>query len=277
MLMKKFCIAVIALAVAAGAQAASPKLVKLWETPAELKVPESVLPDLQRKFLYNSNIDGEPWKKDGKGSIGKVSLDGKIIATDWVAGLSAPKGMGIRGNLLYVADLDQLVVIDIEKGQIAKKIAIPGASGLNDVTVDEKGVVYATDTHSRKVFALERDRPSVFLEKLKEPNGILAHKGALYLLDDAGMYRVGTDRKLSPISTDIGSGVDGIENVSGNDFLVSRWGGTLHLVHGDGTRQLLLDTEAKKINTADIGYAAKQRIVYVPTFFKNSIVAYELK
>jgi hypothetical protein len=194
-----------------------------------------------------------------------------------VAGLSAPKGMGIRGNLLYVADLDQLVVIDIEKGQIAKKIAIPGASGLNDVTVDEKGVVYATDTHSRKVFALESDRPSLFLEKLKEPNGILAHKGALYLLDDAGMYRVGTDRKLSPISTDIGSGVDGIENVSGNDFLVSRWGGTLHLVHGDGTQQLLLDTEARKINAADIGYAAKRRTVYVPTFFKNSIVAYELK
>lgn len=275
--MKKICIAVTAWAVAASAQAASPKLVKLWETPAKLKVPESVLPDLQRRVLYVSNIDGEPWKKDGKGSIGKVSLDGKILATDWVTGLNAPKGMGIRGNLLYAADLDQLVVIDIEKGQISKKIPIPGASGLNDVTVGESGVIYATDTHSRKVFALEGERPSVFLEKLKEPNGILAYKGVLYLLDGEGMYRVGTDRKLSPISPDIGSGVDGIENVSGNDFLVSRWGGTIHLVHGDGTRQLLLDTEAKEINAADIGYDAKKRIVYVPTFFKNSIVAYELK
>lgn len=275
--MKKFCIAVTAWAVAASAQAASPKLVKVWETPAKLKVPESVLPDLQRRVLYVSNIDGEPWKKDGKGSIGKVSLDGKILATDWVTGLNAPKGMGIRGNLLYAADLDQLVVIDIEKGQISKKIPIPGASGLNDVTVGESGVIYATDTHSRKVFALEGERPSVFLEKLKEPNGILSHQGVLYLLDGEGMYRVGTDRKLSPISPDIGSGVDGIENVSGNDFLVSRWGGTIHLVHGDGTRQLLLDTEAKEINAADIGYDAKKRIVYVPTFFKNSIVAYELK
>jgi hypothetical protein len=48
-------------------------------------------------------------------------------------------------------------------------------------------------------------------------------------------------------------------------------------VNGDGTKQNLLDTREQKINTADIGYDAKNRIVYVPTFWKNKIVAYELK
>src|SRR4051812_29691114 len=54
---------------------------KLWETDTLLKVPESVLFDADNKVLYASNIDGtDPWGKDGKGSIAKIGLDGKIIA-----------------------------------------------------------------------------------------------------------------------------------------------------------------------------------------------------
>jgi hypothetical protein len=57
------------------------KLVKLWKTDIILKVPKSVLYD--GKVLYVANIDGtQPWAKDGKGSIGKVTLNGKIIAVD---------------------------------------------------------------------------------------------------------------------------------------------------------------------------------------------------
>ena len=65
-------------------------LTRLWETDTLLKIPESVLFDAENKILYVSNIDGtDPWAKDGKGSIGKVGLDGKIIATEWVTGLNA--------------------------------------------------------------------------------------------------------------------------------------------------------------------------------------------
>ena len=51
----------------------------------------------------------------------------------------------------------------------------------------------------------------------------------------------------------------------------------MNYVKADGTRELLVDTRADKINSADIGYDAKTRTLYVPTFFKNSIVAYEVK
>ena len=54
------------------------QLIKLWETDSVLKVPESVLYDAAAKVLYAANIDGtDPWAKDGKGSIGKVGLDGR--------------------------------------------------------------------------------------------------------------------------------------------------------------------------------------------------------
>ena len=95
------------------------KLEKIWETDSVLKVPESVLFDGDNKVLYATNIDGtDPWGKDGKGSVAKVGLDGKVIATEWVSGLNAPKGMGLYKGKLYVADLNELVVIDIAGGKI---------------------------------------------------------------------------------------------------------------------------------------------------------------
>jgi hypothetical protein len=39
----------------------------------------------------------------------------------------------------------------------------------------------------------------------------------------------------------------------------------------------LLDTREQKKSAADIGYDPVQRIVYVPTLFKKSVVAYKLK
>src|SRR6478609_11860420 len=95
-----------AMALATAAQAADHKLTRLWESDATLKTPESVRFDAKRKVLYVSNIDGEPWAADGKGSIAKVGLDGKVIAAEWVTGLNCPKGLVLSsdGKWLYAAD-----------------------------------------------------------------------------------------------------------------------------------------------------------------------------
>ena len=66
-------------------------------------------------------------------------------------------------------------------------------------------------------------------------------------------------------------------SVTGNDFLVSCWAGSIWYVHADGTKDHLLDTRDQKMNSADIGYDVMSKIVYVPTFWRNSIIAYELK
>ena len=270
-----FSIAVILFTVAS----AQHQLVKLWSTDTLLKVPESVLFDGKNNVLYVTNIDGQPWERDGKGSIGKVGLDGKIIAVDWVSGLQAPKGMGLYKNKLYVADLTELVVIDVTTGTIIERIAVEGAGGLNDVSADENGTVYVTDSRARRVYEVKDGKASMLLDssKLKGPNGILKHKGSLYVLDAGSMYRMEKDGSLTKISEGMEGGTDGIENVGGGDFLVSTWGGVVYYVAADGTKQVLLDGRADKINSADIGYDAAKRIVYIPTFWKNSVVAYELR
>lgn len=276
--MKKIFLVSIA-AILVNAASAQHQLVKIWSTDTLLKVPESVLFDGKNKVLYVTNIDGQPWANDGKGSVGKVGLDGKIIAVDWVSGLQAPKGMGLHKNKLYVADLTELVVIDVANGTVIERIAIEGSAGLNDISTDDDGTVYVTDSRARRVYEVKDSKASILLDssKLKGPNGILKHKGSLYVLDAGSLHRLEKDGSLTKLAEGMEGGTDGIENVTGNDYLVSTWSGVVYYVNADGTKQVLLDGREQKINSADIGYDAAKRIVYIPTFWKNSVVAYELK
>jgi len=276
--MKKLMI--FALAIAAAAQAETHRLDRLWESETSLKTPESVRLDAARKVLYVSNIDGEPWTADGKGSIARVGLDGKVIAAEWVTGLDCPKGLDLSddGKWLYAADAGGIVVIDVSAGKIKKKIAIPEGVQLNDL-VNDKGTLYVSDSKGRKVFAVKKDKVSVFLDDkvLKGPNGLFVHHGALYVLDDNSLSRVNKDRSLTKIAGDMPGGVDGLENVAGDDFLVTAWSGALWYVHADGSKELLFDGKAQNTRTADIGWDPATKTVYVPTFFGNSVVAFRVE
>ena len=254
------------------------KLEKLWETDSVLKVPESVLFDGDNKILYAANIDGtDPWAKDGKGSVAKVGLDGKVIAAEWVSGLNAPKGMGLHKGKLYVADLNELVVIDIAGGKIEKRIVVTGAEGLNDVSVSKNGTVYVSDSKLKKVFVVKDGVTELLLDTLKGPNGVLIRGDDFYLLDAGGMYKMNKDKTLTKITDGMDGGTDGIENISGNDFIVSCWQGVVWYVNADGSKQQLMDSRPDKKNSADIGIDAKNKIVYVPTFWRNTIIAYRVK
>ena len=261
----------------ASTAVAQPKLVKKWETAATLKVPESVYFDKAAKVLYVSNIDGEPWGKDGAGSIGKVGLDGKVIAAEWVKGLNAPKGMALSKGTLWVADLSEVVGIDLAKGTVTTRVPVAGASKLNDLTVDAKGALYVSDSETKKVHKIEGTTVTTLLEGLKGPNGLLAHGSDLYVLDSGGLYQVQADKKLKLLADGMEGGTDGVEPIKGGGFVVSAWGGVIYHVGADGSKHVLMDTRAEKANSADIGYDPDTRMVYVPTFFKNTVIAYELQ
>jgi len=277
--MKKYSVLqlIVLLFIVAQAQSQQHQLVKKWQTDTILKVPESVYLDAANKVLYVANIDGTPDGKDGKGSVGKVGLDGKIIKVDWVSGLNAPKGMGLYQDKLYVADLDAVVVIDIKTEKLLKRIPVEGAVFLNDITVDKNGIVYVSDSRNKKVHRIENEKATLLLENLQGPNGLLSHDDNFYILDNGVMLRMEKDKQLTKITEGMEGGTDGIENVQGKEFIVSCWAGVIYYVKADGSKEKLLDTRDQKINSADIAYDAQSRILYVPTFYKNSIVAYELK
>jgi hypothetical protein len=273
----KYVMIVVVVLFAVNNLSAQYQLVKKWETDSLLKVPESVLYDSANEVLYVSNIDGKPDEKDGKGSIGKVGLDGKIITVDWVTGLNAPKGMAMVKNILWVADVDELAAIDLTTATIIKRIKINGAKFLNDVAADKDGTIYVSDSQTKMVHKVQNDQPSVFLDNLEGPNGVLVYNKSIYLLDNGKFYKVGKGKKLIKIADGLEGHTDGVEHVEGNDFIVSCWAGVIWYVKGDGSKQKLLDTRDQQINSADIGYDAKNKVVFVPTFFKNSVAAYQLQ
>lgn len=255
---------------------AQPKLEKRWSSDTTLKVPESVLFHKKANLLYVANIDGQPGEKDGKGSIGKLNPDGSIVKVDWVTGLNAPKGMAISGNSLWVADVDQVAEIDLNAGSIKRTIPVPGSSFLNDVTASPDGTIYVSDTKEKKIFCLKKGVPELYIDQLQGPNGVLFHQGSLYVLDNGSLLKVNKDKSTTKIATGMDGSTDGIEAVGHNAFIVSCWVGVLYYVTADGKTQQLLDTRDQKINSADIGYDPATHTVFVPTFWKNNVVAYSL-
>jgi DNA-binding beta-propeller fold protein YncE len=267
----------LALLLSATLFAQEPKLEKIWTTDSLLKVPESVLFDAANKVLYVSNIDGQPGGKDGKGSVGKVGLDGKIIAVEWISGLNAPKGMGLYKNKLYVSDLNEVVVIDIKKGTITEKITVPDAVFLNDITIDNKGTIYVSDSRTLKVHKIENGTVFLLVDKLQGPNGLLAIKDGLLILDRGSLLKMTSDGQLSKLADGMDPATDGIEMIKEKEYIVSCWSGIVYYVYANGNKTTLLDTRNDKMNSADIGYDAKRKIVYVPTFYRNTVTAYQLK
>jgi DNA-binding beta-propeller fold protein YncE len=185
--------------------------------------------------------------------------------------------MGMFNGKLYVADLGNIVVIDIAAGKIEKSIPIEGATGLNDISIDPNGVIYVTEYLAKKLYKVENEKAELIAENLTQPNGVLFHNNELFLLDGTGMFKVNADKSLAKIADGMEGGLDGIENIEGNNFIVSCWEGALWHVNTDGTKHLLMDTRAEKRSTADIGFDPATKTVYVPTFFRNTVVAYEIK
>jgi len=254
------------------------RLEQVWITP-DLPTPESVLyvADKKRPFLFVSLIDGQGDATDGQGGIATLTTDGKVIDKNWLTGLNAPKGMAIFQNHLYVADLTALVVIDIKKQTLIKKIPIPGAVFLNDVTVNSSGVVFVSDTRTNKIHRIEQDAASVYLENINSANGLKVFGSNLIVGAGSELLLVGADKKPLTLAKGFAQAIDGIEMTKRGEFIVSCWPGLVYYVYSDGKIELLIDSQAQKINTADIGFDPNTQRVFVPNFFKNTVTAYQLK
>lgn len=275
-LVKSFLTGVLALLFVSSLSAQSSQLVKIWETDSTLSVPESVLYYAAEKVLFVSCIDGRPDEKDLKGSIAKVSPQGKILNAAWATNLSAPKGMGIYNGKLYVADLSEVVIIDVKSGKISKRIPVEDAIFLNDITIDASGTVYVSDSRTGKVHQIKKDVVSLWIDKKPGVNGLLAVDQTIYLAVKDTLYQADLNKELTVVTTGMDESSDGIVK-NGDDVIVSCWNGVIYSIKPDATKVELLDTRAKKSNTADIGFDPVAKTLYVPTFFKNRVVAYQLK
>ena len=257
-----------------------PGLSRLWETDKTLTTSESVLYDKANDVLYVSCINGTPPdKKDNDGFISRVGLDGKIRDLKWVTGLNGPKGMGLSGTTLYVADIDQLVSIDVTSGKIAKRWKVDGASFLNDVYVADDGKVYFTDSNTSTVYALTDGKVNTVVQDtaLGGCNGILVEGNTAYLAGYMSGKVCRLDLNTKVVETVVSEipGGDGMERF-GDALMVSNWNGQVYHISNNGDVTLLLDSQDAKLNSADFEVIPEKNLLLVPTFFGNTVTAYEL-
>jgi YVTN family beta-propeller protein len=260
----------------AGKSSAQRALIKIWETTDSIPVPESVLPVPGKEELYVSLIDGNGNEKDGKGGVAILNKDGSVKNLNWVSGLNAPKGLGIYKNKLYVADITDVVVIDTKNRKVLKTIPVPGSVFLNDIAVDDKGIVYVSDTREKKVHRLVKDIPELYLDNVSGANGLKAIGSDLYVLAGKELWKLDKHKNKTIIAAGFEQGGDGIEPVGNGDFIVTCWAGIIYYVKANGQFEKLLDVQGK-MNTADLAYEAATQTLYVPTFNNYSVIAFRLK
>ncbi|MBX0331783.1 gluconolaconase [Pontibacter sp. HSC-14F20] len=255
-------------------------LTEAWATDNTLRTPESVVFDRERNVLYVSNINQTSKdRKDGDGFISKLNPNGDVDQLYWVSGLNDPKGMALHNNILYVADMDEIIAIATQTGAVLARHKADKAQMLNDVTVDNAGNVYVSDSQRGAIYLFRNGRVSHWLDTKRErPNGLLYDNNRLIVASfNTGKVRfLDTERQDFTDWTDKIPSADGIARVGTDGTLVSNWNGEIYYVDINGRNWKILDTKNKKINAADIFYSEEQGMLYVPTFLDNRVVAYRV-
>lgn len=256
-------------------------LTKVWETDTLLTTCESVFYDTSNDVLYVANIGGvPPDAQDNDGFISKLSTSGEIQELKWVEGIDAPKGMGKVGSTLYVTNIDELVAIDILSGSITDRIPVNGSVFLNDITVSKDGTIYISDNRGNKIYTYKDGLISTWIadDTFGGPNGLLSqgNKMMVAAFGSGNFMSIDIASKAIEIKSEGLKGGDGLVPV-GNDYLISSWHGEVYFVKSDGTKSKLIDTKAEKLNAADVEFIAEKNLLLVPTFFGNTVAAYELK
>jgi len=261
--------------------AQSPKLTQTWASDQVFKTPESVCYDKKRDVLYVSNINSDPWKDDGNGYISVIKTNGDIVELEWVAGLNAPKGMGVYGDILYVTDNNDLVEIDIAKGEITKKHYWDENDKFNDVTIAEDGTVWFTDSGNNKIYFLKDGERTLFMsEGLNNCNGLFIEKDRIIVagMGSEDVFAYSLDEKIkTTIVTNSGKGDGIVATHKKGYYLLSDWNGEISLITPDSELISLVNTREKEVQSADIEYIKELRLLLVPTFFDNRVIAYTLE
>lgn len=254
--------------------------------------PESVLYDGAADVYLVSNINGGPASKDDNGFISRVAPDGRIEQLKWIDGadsavtLHAPKGTAIRGDTLYVADIDCVRRFVRTTGKAAGEICFKGASFLNDLATDANGTLYVTDTGVDSTFkatgtdAVWRFTPDgsqtgkvIEGSVLGGPNGIAfrGQDGFVVTFGSGEIYQIGPNNNRNIVLPGAADrALDGIVFTKDGGYLFSSWGDSaVHRVTPAGATSRELEGLE---GPADIGYDEKRDRVLVPVFNKNEVV-----
>ena len=265
------------------------QLTRSWVLAEGLDRPESAMYDADRDVIYVSNLVGAGDGMDGVGYISKVGLDGAMIDQEWVSGLNAPKGLTLNNGRLYSTDINAVVEIDPETGEILNRYEVEGDVYLNDVAAHSDGSVFITDSRYSKVYLLKDGELSVWLEEndsVQMPNGGHIVGDELWVVaGDASAENPGTARYLKGITlsdksvrsvrgTEPEGALDAVEPDEKGGIFVTDWG-TGRLMYFNMEKGLTL-LEQLGQGAADVDYIQETGMLYVPVMQEGQLIAYQV-
>jgi sugar lactone lactonase YvrE len=195
-------------------------------------------------------------------------VDLKFITGTEAYPLHAPRGMFIHNQTLWAADVlgihgfnkntgTQTDFIDFSEFEIGF---------LNDISADENGTMYVTDTGTSKVYKVEDGDVSVFIEDLPHAaNGItLNPNNGMFLLapwgGDQTFYEFDASGELTEFATLRGGYFDGIEFIGSSLFSASQQDSSIR-VFNEHAEKILIKTIGRP---ADIGINTQLNHIAVP-------------
>lgn len=246
-------------------------LEKIWQTDFDLNNPESVLLDNKKDLLYVSLVGSE----NKLGRVVILNRNGQMVNENFAPDLFEAKGLGLYKNKLYVACMNHVSVVDFKTGKTIKKIPVDSALFLNDISINDKGIVYVSDTRRGTIYRIENDKAMQYLDHVKSANGLKCIGDDVYALSGTDFLKISPSKEVQVLATLPCDG-DGLEPVGDGDFVATCWSGYIFYIHRNGKVETLLNTKDQKINTADIAFDSKTKILYVPTFFAKKLIAFKL-
>lgn len=266
------------------------KLTQQWELSG-FDRPESALYDSARQVVYITNVSGKPTEKDGSGFISRISLSGELLELKWVTDLNAPKGMALKGDRLFVADIDRLVEVNVIEGRVVKEYPVDKAEFLNDVAMDAAGTIYVSDMNAQVIYRMAEgaDELEKFVEggSLRYPNGLYVEGDYLIVASwglQHGVASVYGHLKKISLETGkigvVGSGspighLDGIQGDGKGNYFVTDWrSGDLLLVDARGRHTSLVKLGA---GPADLDYLPEQGLLLIPLMNQDKVLAFKLE
>lgn len=232
---------------------------------------------------FISNVAGEGAEKDGAGWISKLSVDGEIISARWADGLDAPKGMAVHDGMLFVADIDQVRLYDVETGTPQGIVPIDNAGFLNDATV-WNGDVYVSDSSGAKIYALGQNAGAWSFsiwregEELRGVNGLLGVGDRLLIstMTSGSLFEATTDNEWTIIATGMidADGVGVVPDKMGGGYLVSSWPGEIFHVDDQGVTTSLVNTRGTDSTQNDLSIF--DDAVIVPNWRSDTVTAWRI-
>jgi hypothetical protein len=245
--------------------------------------PEAVKYDPDQDVYFVANFGAasdEP--RDGNGYISRVGPEGEIVAARFGVGpdgtpLHMPRGMALKGDTLWVADVDGIHGFDRRSGDWLAFVDFtahePGF--LNDIDVGGDGFLYVTDTGASRVYRVRDGTAEIAVEdeRTGPPNGITwdQGRGAFLLAPWEGgggvVHAWSPDGGFEAAFTIEADRFDGIELMDGAVLVATQSDSTIW-AYEDGAPRRLFRVDGAP---ADIGVDTQRGRVAVPYIALNRV------